>query len=99
MRRTIYLEPMSALELFEPAPETTYSIEEAARLAQVPRRLVLLGLIATVGDIARLVLKSPPTPELAERESGWGCRHPEATLPCFVSTAESAPHEYRRCSG
>ena len=33
MKRTFYPEPISALELFEPAPETTYSIEEAARQA------------------------------------------------------------------
>ena len=40
MKRTIYPEPISALELFEPAPETIYSIEEVARLARVPRRLI-----------------------------------------------------------
>lgn len=37
MKRTFYPEPISALELFKPAPETIYSIEEAARLTQVPR--------------------------------------------------------------
>lgn len=40
MRNNVYPEPISALELFQPAPEITYSIEEAARLAQVPRRLI-----------------------------------------------------------
>ncbi len=54
MRRTIYPEPISALELFEPAPETTYSIEEAARLAQVPRRLIAVysrhGLVSPTAD-------------------------------------------------
>ena len=54
MKRTIYPEPMSALELFEPAPETIYSIEEAARLAQLPRRLIVVysrhGLVSPAVD-------------------------------------------------
>ena len=54
MRRTIYPEPISALQLFEPAPETTYSIEEAARLAQVPRRIIAVysryGLVSPAAD-------------------------------------------------
>ncbi len=54
MRRTVYPEPISALQLFNPAPETTYSIEEAARLAQVPRRLIAVysryGLVYPAAD-------------------------------------------------
>jgi len=54
MKRQFYPEPISALELFEPAPEITYSIEEAARLAQVPRRLIALyfryGLVSPAVD-------------------------------------------------
>ena len=54
MKRTIYPEPISALELFRPAPETIYSIEEAARLAQVPRRLIAVyfthGLVSPAAD-------------------------------------------------
>ena len=54
MRHTIYSEPISALELFEPAPETVYSIEEAARLAQLPRRLIVVysrhGLVSPAVD-------------------------------------------------
>jgi DNA-binding transcriptional MerR regulator len=54
MKRKLYPEPISALELFEPAPEATYSIEEAARLAQVPRRLIAVyfryGLVSPAAD-------------------------------------------------
>ncbi len=54
MRHAIYPEPISALELFEPAPETIYSIEEAARLAQLPRRLIVVysrhGLVSPAVD-------------------------------------------------
>ena len=54
MRNNVYPEPISALELFEPAPELTYSIEEAARLAQVPRRLIAVyfrfGLVSPAAD-------------------------------------------------
>jgi len=54
MRNNMYSEPISALELFEPAPEITYSIEEAARLAQVPRRLIAVyfrfGLVSPAAD-------------------------------------------------
>ena len=54
MKRAFYPEPVSALELFQPAPETIYSIEEAARLAQVPRRLIAVyfshGLVSPAAD-------------------------------------------------
>ena len=54
MERTFYPEPISALDLFEPAPETTYSIEEAARLTHVPRRLIAVysrhGLVSPAAD-------------------------------------------------
>ena len=54
MKRTFYLEPISALELFEPAPDATYSIEQAARLSQVPRRLIAVyfrhGLVTPAAD-------------------------------------------------
>ena len=54
MRNNMYPEPISALELFEPAPEITYSIEETARLAQVPRRLIAVyfrfGLVSPAAD-------------------------------------------------
>jgi hypothetical protein len=40
MRSNMYPEPISVLELFEPAPEIISSIEEVARLAHVPRRLI-----------------------------------------------------------
>ena len=54
MRNNVYPEPISALELFEPAPEITYSIEETARLAQVPRRLIAVyfrfGLVSPAAD-------------------------------------------------
>ena len=54
MRNNMYPEPISALELFQPAPEITYSIEEAARLAQVPRRLIAVyfrfGLVSPAAD-------------------------------------------------
>ncbi len=56
MKRAFYPEPISALEVFEPAPEITYSIEEAARLAQVPRRLIAVyfrhGLVSPAADPA-----------------------------------------------
>ena len=54
MKRRLYPEPISALELFQPGPEITYSIEEAARLARVPRRLIAVylryGLVAPAAD-------------------------------------------------
>src|SRR5512136_2149114 len=54
MKGTFYPEPISALELFEPAPQATYSIEETARLAQVPRRLIAVyfrhGLVSPAAD-------------------------------------------------
>ena len=54
MRRTTFPEPILALELFEPAPQTIYSIEEAARLARVPRRLIAVysryGLVCPAAD-------------------------------------------------
>ena len=54
MRNNVYPEPISALELFEPAPEATYSIEEAARLAQVTRRLIAVyfrfGLVSPAAN-------------------------------------------------
>jgi len=54
MRNQMYPEPISALELFDPAPEVIYSIEEAARLAQVPRRLIAVyfrhGLVSPAAD-------------------------------------------------
>jgi DNA-binding transcriptional MerR regulator len=54
MKRKFYPESMSALELFEPAPEVIYSIEEAARLAHVPRRLIAVyfrhGLVSPAAD-------------------------------------------------
>ena len=33
-------EPISALALFNPAPGAVYSIDEAARLTRIPRRLI-----------------------------------------------------------
>ena len=54
MRRTTFPEPISALDVFEPAPETIYSAEEAARLARVPRRLIAVysrnGLVFPAAD-------------------------------------------------
>jgi DNA-binding transcriptional MerR regulator len=54
MKRIFYPEPISALELFQPTHETIYSIEEAARLAQVPRRLIAVyfrhGLVSPATD-------------------------------------------------
>jgi DNA-binding transcriptional MerR regulator len=48
---------MNALQVFEPGTQTVYSIEVAAQLAQVPRRLIVLyykhGLILPVSDPAR----------------------------------------------
>ena len=50
----MYPEPISALELFEPAPKSTYSIEKATRLTQVPRQLIAvyfrLGLVSPAAD-------------------------------------------------
>lgn len=47
---------MNALQLFEPGVHTVYSIEVAAQLAQVPRRLIVLyykhGLVSPVTDPA-----------------------------------------------
>ncbi len=47
---------MNALQLFEPDVHTVYSIEVAAQLAQVPRRLIVLyykhGLVSPVADPA-----------------------------------------------
>ena len=40
MKRTFYPEPISALEVFEPAAGSIYSIEQAAHLAGVPRRAI-----------------------------------------------------------
>ncbi len=37
---------MNALQVFEPGTQTVYSIEVAAQLAQVPRRLIVLVLQA-----------------------------------------------------
>jgi DNA-binding transcriptional MerR regulator len=45
---------MNALQLFEPGARAVYTIEVAARLAQVPRRLIVLyykhGLVSPVTD-------------------------------------------------
>jgi DNA-binding transcriptional MerR regulator len=47
---------MSALQVFEPAAQAVYTIEVAAHLAQVPRRVIVLyykhGLVAPVTDPA-----------------------------------------------
>jgi len=47
-------EPMHALQLFEPDPNTLYTIEAAARLADVPRHTILVyykhGLLCPVVD-------------------------------------------------
>ena len=54
MKRTSYPEPMSALELFEPAAGSIYSIEQAAHLAGVPRRAIAVyfryGLVSPAAD-------------------------------------------------
>jgi DNA-binding transcriptional MerR regulator len=54
MNTEIYPEPITALEVFEPAPEIVYSIEQAAHLARVPRRLIAVyfryGLVSPVVD-------------------------------------------------
>ncbi|MDB6064688.1 MAG: MerR family transcriptional regulator [Pedosphaera sp.] len=46
--------PARALQLFEPDPDMIYSIEAAARLAQVPRHAILVyykyGLVSPVVD-------------------------------------------------
>jgi hypothetical protein len=48
--------PMKALQVLEPGAQTVYTIDVAARLAQVPRRLIVLyykhGLVASVTDPA-----------------------------------------------
>ena len=45
-------EPQYALQLFEPDPQTVYTIEATAHLVDVPRRMVLvyykLGLVSPV---------------------------------------------------
>jgi DNA-binding transcriptional MerR regulator len=45
---------MKALQVFEPGAQTVYTIEVAAQLAQVPRRLIVLyykhGLLSPVTD-------------------------------------------------
>ena len=47
---------MNALQVFEPEAHTVYTIELAAQLAQVPRRLIVLyykhGLVSPVRDPA-----------------------------------------------
>jgi len=47
---------MNALQVFEPGSRAVYTIEVAARMAQVPRRLIVLyykhGLVAPVTDPA-----------------------------------------------
>jgi MerR family transcriptional regulator, heat shock protein HspR len=47
---------MKALQVLEPGAQTVYTIDVAARLAQVPRRLIVLyykhGLVAAVTDPA-----------------------------------------------
>lgn len=47
-------DPMFALQRFEPAPGVIYSIEQTARLAQIPRRLVAIyfrrGLVSPIAD-------------------------------------------------
>ena len=47
---------MNALQVFEPGSRTVYTIEVAAQMAQVPRRLIVLyykhGLVAPVTDPA-----------------------------------------------
>jgi DNA-binding transcriptional MerR regulator len=47
---------MNALQIFEPGTNTVYTIELAAQLAQVPRRMIVLyykhGLVSPVTDPA-----------------------------------------------
>jgi DNA-binding transcriptional MerR regulator len=47
---------MNALQVFEPGEQTVYTIDVAAQLAQVPRRLIVLyykhGLVSSVTDPA-----------------------------------------------
>jgi DNA-binding transcriptional MerR regulator len=47
---------MNALQLFEPGAQTVYTIEVAAQLADVPRRLIVVyykhGLVSPVTDPA-----------------------------------------------
>jgi DNA-binding transcriptional MerR regulator len=47
---------MNALQIFEPGAQTVYTIEVAAELAQVPRRLIVLyykhGLVSPITDPA-----------------------------------------------
>jgi DNA-binding transcriptional MerR regulator len=46
--------PFQALQLFEPDPAVVYSLEAAAQLAHVPRRMILIyckhGLVSLAGD-------------------------------------------------
>jgi len=48
---------MNALQIFEPGPQTVYTIEVAAQLAEVPRRLIVIyykhGLVSPVTDPGR----------------------------------------------
>lgn len=48
---------MNALQVLEPNPHAVYTIEVAAHLARVPRRLIVLyckhGLVSPVSDPAR----------------------------------------------
>ena len=50
-------EPLRTLQLFEPDPRTTYTIEAAAQIAQVPRRLIAiyckLRMVSPVANSAR----------------------------------------------
>ena len=54
MKRTFYREPISAVEVFEPAAGSIYSIEQAAHLAGVPRRAIAVyfryGLVSPAAD-------------------------------------------------
>jgi len=54
MRNQMYPEPISAVALFEPGQEIIYSIEEAARIAQIPRRLIAVyfrsGLVSPAAE-------------------------------------------------
>ena len=47
-------EPQSALQLFEPDPQTVYTIEATAHFVDMPRRTILvyckLGLVSPVVD-------------------------------------------------
>ena len=54
MKGKFYPEPISALEVFEPAAGSIYSIEQTARLAGVPRRAIAVyfryGLVSLAAD-------------------------------------------------